>query len=141
MTNDTSELRRLNESERPALDAGLALAAKLAGSETALSLEQVQALYDRALESSEPDDERDIAIGLALGALIVDGTEFEWARISDRWGDETCVAVVGKMVHAAPISMVQKRLRRAERVDLFELKDGTVGALREQAMKAADRDA
>ena len=140
MTDDPSELRRLTDSEITALNSGLALASRLAKQESALTLEQVQALYDSALDDGRPDVERDIAIGLAFGSLIVDEKEFEWARISDKWGDETCVAVVGKNCNAAPISMIQKRLGRAETVDLAELRDGTIRLLRERAALAADRD-
>ena len=140
MTDDPSELRRLTDSEVTALNSGLALASRLAKQESALSLKHVQTLYDRALDDGQPDVERDIAIGLAFGSLMVDEKEFEWARILDKWGDETCVAVVGKNCHAAPISMIQKRLRRAESVDLAELRDGTMRLLREQAALAADRD-
>jgi hypothetical protein len=138
--DDPSELRRLTDSEIAALNSGLALASRLAKQESVLSLEQVQALYDRALDDGQPDVERDIAIGLAFGNLLVDDKEFVWARISDKWGDETCVAVAGKNCHAAPISMIQKRLRRAENVNLAELRDGTIRVLREQASLAADRD-
>jgi hypothetical protein len=135
----SSSLRPLNDGEIVALQQGLALASQMARSDSTLDLVQVQQLYDAALDSNERDVERLIAIGLAFGALIVDGAEFEWARISDEWGDETCVGVIGKMTHCAPISMIQKRLRRAETIDVAELRGGTIRALREQAAQAADR--
>lgn len=133
------ELRALTDDEATALHSGLALAASMAGSETKLSVSQVQSLYDAALDRDERDVERLIAIGLAFGDLIAGGSEFEWARISDKWGNETCVAVVGKMTHCAPISMIQKRISRAEAVDIDELRDGTIDALRRNAAQSADR--
>ncbi|MEZ6022951.1 MAG: DUF3806 domain-containing protein [Hyphomonadaceae bacterium] len=139
MTEAPEELRKLNDEELVALQSALALASRMAVTETALSLEQVQALYDEALQAGPNDIDREIAIGLAFGALFVDGVEFEWARITDRWGSETCVAVVGKMLHAAPISMIQKRLRRAEPINLAELRDAIVSALRARAADSAQR--
>lgn len=139
MAEQPSELRRLSDTEFGALHSGLKLAEQLAGVEGPLTTSDVQALYDAALDRGESEAELEIAIGLAFGALFVDGAEFEWARISDQWGDETCVAVVGKMVHAAPISMIQKRLHRGEQVSIAELWDGVTRVLREQAAKSANR--
>lgn len=134
-----SILRALEEGEVVALQQALALAARMAKVETALGIDQVQALYDAALDANENDAERLIAIGLAFGNLIVDDAEFEWARISDEWGEETCVAVVGKMVHCAPISMIQKRIGRADPFSIAELREGTLKMLRDAATDAADR--
>jgi hypothetical protein len=133
------ELRALTDDETLALQAGLALAARMAGAESRLSASQVQALYNAALDNEERDIERLIAIGLAFGDLIVDGAEFEWARISDQWGNETCVAVVGKMTHCAPISMIQKRIGRVESADIAQLRDSTIDAMRSHAAKSMDR--
>jgi len=132
-------LRRLNAEEQGALRVGLDLAAELAASPLPLSRAQVQALYDDALEGATDDDERLIAIGLAFGDLISREDGFEWARISDQYGDETCVAVIGSMTHCAPISMIQKRIRRNEAVDIGEMADSTMNLLREQARLAAPR--
>lgn len=134
-----SILRALEEGEIVALQQALALAARMANVQTALRVEQVQALYDAALDADQNDAEQIIAIGLAFGDLIVDGAEFEWARISDEWGEETCVAVVGKTVHCAPISMIQKRIGRAEPLSIAELLEGTRKMLRDAAADAAKR--
>jgi hypothetical protein len=114
------EYRTLNTEELNALEQGLALAASMAGMASELSMQQVQSLYDKALRKKPSDDEL-IAIGLAFGQQIIAKTGFAWVRISDQWGDETCVGPVGRSLHCAPISMIQKRLDRRDREDLETL--------------------
>lgn len=90
----------------------------------------VQELYDRAVAEGAKDPDAVIAIGLAFGEQIVSQSGFAWVRISDQWGDETCVGPEGKEQHCAPISMVQKRLARGEAIDLQSLATQIVGIMK-----------
>jgi hypothetical protein len=138
MTGPAIILRALTADEKAALQAGLDLAARLARGPLPLSLGQVQVLYDSLLERDADPDEV-IAVGLAFGDLVVRQPELEWARIEDEYGSETCVAVVGRMTNCAPISMIQKRVKRREDIDIAELRDGTVSMLRERSVDAQVR--
>ena len=124
--------RALNESERQALADGLELASKLAGVSRRLTMTEVQQLYDRAVTEGAQDPDALIAIGLAFGQQIVEQSGFGWVRISDQWGDETCVGPVGKQQHCAPISMVQKRLARSEAIDLQALATQIIEVMRKR---------
>ncbi len=113
--------RALNAEERDALEQGLALASRLAFLSRPLTMVDVQKLYDDALREKRIGDEALIAIGLAFGQQIINQTGFDWVRVSDQWGDETCVGPAGKSLNCAPISMIQKRLDRDEAIDLATL--------------------
>jgi len=118
-----------------ALNEGLSLASKLVEGEIPFSIEQVQSLYDTLLKRrSEPAFE--IALGLAFGSVVISRSGFEWARISDEYGEETCIAVQNTHLICSPISMIQKRLERGERTDLSELCDGTIEVMRENVDSA-----
>jgi hypothetical protein len=132
------ELRRLNPGEVEALNAALKGAAQVTRANRP-TVADLQRVYDDALQKRQTSEELNIVIGLALGALIVDGKEFEWARVIDDLGDETGIAVIGKMLHASPISMISTRLNRGERANLAELKDTTVKRLRERKAQVPDR--
>lgn len=118
-----------------ALQQGLARAAALANADSVPTAIQIQSLYDRFLTQGAPPDEEDvISLGLAFGQLIVDRGGFEWVRIKDEYGEETCVAYPGKKLSCAPISMIQKRLegQEATRVEVLALE--TVERLRDLAV-------
>ncbi len=107
------------------------MAARLVGAVRPLTTAQVQALYDM-LVTEEAGDEAVIALGLAFGEQIVRVSGLEWARISDEYGDETCVAVRGREIFCAPISMIQKRIRRKERVEVGSLRDEMIAIIRKK---------
>jgi hypothetical protein len=135
----TLVLRPLNPEELGAREAGLDMAARLVGARRPLVIAHVQALYDVLLES-EPLDEPLIALGLAFGDMIVARGGFEWVRISDEYGDETCVAAHGKEIFCAPISMIQKRIARKERLNIAELRDGTIEAIMKRIGEGKTKD-
>jgi len=83
-------------------------------------------LYDGFLAERLEREDALIALGLSFGEQIVRTADFEWVRVSDEYGEETCVAPRGKTVHCAPISMIKKRLMRGEVVDLARLRDHTI---------------
>ena len=111
------------------MEQALAIAADLAGT-ASLGFEEIQRLYDRMLTQADRDDEEVIALGIAFGAVINGWAGFDWVRVSDQWGDETCVGPPHKTIHCAPISMIQKRLNRQEQVDLRQLADASISRIR-----------
>jgi hypothetical protein len=121
--------RALTPDERGAMEAALHLAAKMANVPLPLGFAQVQRLYDALLEQAERDEEEVIAVGIAFGAAINERARFDWVRVSDQWGDETCVGPPHKAIHVAPISMVQKRLVRSEVINLEEFADTVIGSV------------
>lgn len=120
----SNNLRPLASDEVAARDAGLDLAARLINASRPLRLDQVQALYDAILGGRvDGGGDASIAVGLAFGEQIVSTAAFEWMRVSDEYGDETCVSPPGKEIFCAPISMIQKRLKRREAIDVARLRD------------------
>jgi predicted metalloprotease with PDZ domain len=113
----TLVLRPLNPEELGAREAGLDMAARLVGARRPLVIAHVQALYDVLLES-EPLDEPLIALGLAFGDMIVARGGFEWVRISDEYGDETW----------------------KERLNIAELRDGTIEAIMKRIGEGKTKD-
>ena len=110
------------------------MAERLVGAQMPCSFCQVEALYVALFEDDLPDDSVFIiAAGLAFGSLFVDGGGFEWLRISDEYGEETVVALIGKQIWVAPISMIHKRLARRERLDMAKLKQDAVKAIQGHA--------
>ncbi|MGD2131322.1 MAG: DUF3806 domain-containing protein [Maricaulaceae bacterium] len=124
-------LRPLSADELLALDEGLAFAMRISqASQRPLSVQQVQSLYDSFLEEEIDAPDALIALGLAFGETIVEESNFEWVRAEDEYGEETCLSPPGKNIHCAPISMIQKRLRRKEAVSIEQLRDETIKVIR-----------
>ncbi len=122
--------RALNAEEHAAMTEALQLADHLVGHDTPLDFAQVQGLYDQLLAQDAPDDDHVIALGIAFGAAINARAGFDWVRVTNQWGDETCVGPAHKTIHCAPISMVQKRLQRSEAIDLEQLANVVIRAIR-----------
>lgn len=131
MTEIPTIHRALTPSEREAMEQALRLAARMAKKALPLGFADVQRLYDHALRQAERDDEEVIALGIAFGAAINERAGFDWVRVSDQWGDETCVGPPDKTIHCAPISMIQKRLNRQEQVDLRQLAEASISRIEE----------
>lgn len=122
-------IRELTQEERDALEQGLDLAAKLVDGSRPLSAESVQELYEALLKRQGDFSEGVIAAGLSFGQLIADRAGYEWVRVSDEYGDETCLSPIGVQVMCAPISMIQKRMSQESRVNIPELRDETIQAI------------
>ena len=134
-----SFIRELTDHEIAARESSLDTAARLAGASRPLGTKHVQALYD-VLVAEDAGDEALIALGLAFGELIAAAPDFEWVRVSDEYGEETCVAARGKEISCAPISMIQKRIERRERVDIAELRDGIIASIRERIAEGSAKE-
>lgn len=130
MTDIPTVHRALTPDEERAKEQALVLAARVAGT-SSLGFPELQGLYDRMLIQSDRNDEEVIALGIAFGAVVNEWAGFDWVRVSDQWGDETCVGPPHKTIHCAPISMIQKRLNRQEEVDLRQLADASISRIRE----------
>jgi hypothetical protein len=124
--------RALSLEERAAMEEALNLAARLAMTPSPLRMEQVQRLYDEFLRDSVTDSDAVISLGVAYGAAIIEQSTFDWVRVTDQWGDETCVGPPHKTIHCAPIAMLRKRLARREAVDLKQLGDTVIQSMIEQ---------
>jgi hypothetical protein len=133
-------MRPLNSEEAAARDAGLELAARLVGFPPPLSMADVQTLYDVLLDVSDPPAEALIAAGLAFGEQIIAASDFEWMRVSDEFGDETCVAAPKNEIFCSPISMIQKRIEQKEGWDLVGLRDDTIAIIRKRIEEGKARD-
>ena len=139
--NSVPILRALSTDDLGALEAGLDFAARIADAPRPLDIANVQRLYDDYLNEQITDEDAIISLGLAFGDEVRRHGNFVWARVVDKYGDETCVAAPKHEVHSAPISMIQKRLRRQERIDLKHLRDATIAVMEERILSgAAERE-
>ncbi|MEM9938686.1 MAG: DUF3806 domain-containing protein [Pseudomonadota bacterium] len=128
------QIRQLTPHEFAALVDALDLARRLV--DRALDTDAVQELYDSLVGMNERPHHVTIATGLAFGQLIIEASEFEWARIKDEYGEETCIAVKDTELICAPISMIQKRLDQNEKLRISDLVDGTVQTMNNKAASA-----
>lgn len=136
---DDLKITPLDPAQRLALEAGLNFAARFASAPRPLSAETVEALYNAFLEEGIDDPDAIIALGLSFGETFLAHGDFEWARVIDEHGEETCLAVIGKAQFCAPISMIQKRLARGEQPDIRLLREATIELLLGSVEDADDR--
>jgi hypothetical protein len=134
-----AESRPMTTDELAAFENGLDFAARLAGVSRPLKVWHVQALYDVFLEDKIEDPDSIIALGLAFGGVVLELGDFEWLRVIDEWGEENSLAVRGTKLYCHPVSMIQKRLDRRERIDLKWLSEETAKRLTELSNKAGKR--
>ncbi len=66
--------------------------------------------------------------------------DLEWVRVSDDYGDETCVSPAGNEIFCAPISMMQMRLQRRDMIDLAQLCDEVIERIYSTIDEAAVAD-
>jgi len=135
------EIRPLTVAEVEALEAGLNLASRLADAPRPLRSDQIEALYNLIYGSDARKTDHIIAVGLAFGDDLLRHGAFEWVRVIDDYGDETCVAIPGLSVYCAPISMIQKRLSRGELPGFVELRKATISSMEDMVTtKTEERD-
>ena len=126
------DIRPLNADEQTALDQGLRLASRLTNSSHPIDPQYLQNLYNSLLETAVENDLNVIALGLGFGQELLSHGDYEWVRVSNEYGDETCIAVRGLFVYCSPISIIQKRLHRGERPDFVGLRDAVIAAMNEK---------
>jgi hypothetical protein len=124
-------MRPLNSEEVAAREAALDLAAHVVDVPRPLTMDDVQALYGALLDVDQPPAQALIAAGLGFAEQVVAASDFEWAyTLDDEFGQHTCVAAPKNKIYCSPVSMIQKRLERRERLDLAELRDDTIATIR-----------
>ncbi len=132
-------IRALSADEAAALEEGLDFAGRIAGAARPLTIATVQRLYDGYLDEGIADNDAIIALGLAFGDDVARHGGLVWVRVIDDIGEETCIAPPHRMAFAAPVSMIRKRLGRAEKVDLAALRAATLDTISEQMRTASPR--
>ena len=132
---DAPALSPLTADQATAVDMAVARAAGWAGVDGPPRPEKVQEIYDAFLEQGIRDFDRLATLGIAFGQLLVDRGALEWVRVQDQHGEEVCVAVRGKQCFCAPISMMQKRIERDERLSVEQLCQDTLDLLDRQSQK------
>ena len=115
------EFKKLSTDEKNNLVRTLSYSARIAGKDGALSISDVNSLYASFIEEQIQDAGARIALGIAFGQLFADRGDFEWVRVSDEYGEETALAVVGKKITIFPISMIQKRLENRDKLNIESL--------------------
>lgn len=132
---DVPVISPLTDSQIAEIDAALGRAAEWAGVDGSPGPEKVQEIYDAFLEQEINDSDWKLTLGIAFGQVLVDRGGLEWVRVMDSHGEEVCVAVQGKKCFCAPISMIEKRIDRAERLSIARLCADTLDLLDAQSQK------
>jgi hypothetical protein len=122
-----------SEQQHIAIQMNLAKAAEWAGVDSTPDAAKVQEIYDAFLEHEILDPDRTITVGVAFGQLLVDRGGLEWVSVSDEHGTEICVAIPGLQSFCAPLSMMDKRIARAEPLNIEQLCEDTLALLRERS--------
>ena len=123
----------LTDEEKNAIEENKSFISELFNPDTPINAEKVQVLYDSALVGSK---EITIGIGLlgvAFGELMLNKLpDFEWAKISDEYGEEICLCARSFILICSPISMMSKRIEDRESIDIADLADKTCQVLVEK---------
>ncbi|MBX7496235.1 DUF3806 domain-containing protein [Qipengyuania sp. 6B39] len=104
----------------------MAEAARAADCGLPLKLQDVQSLYDLALSERDRRNELLASFGVAFGELFISLGDYEWVHVTDEYGRELSIAVIGTDTVCHPISMIDKRLERGETVDIEWLREATI---------------
>ena len=133
------EIRPLNETECAGFDAGRQWLHDFLshfGPEFALkrSPEDIPTL--QSLLDAEPfasGDEASLEVlGAAFGDVIATTLGLDWVVATDEHGSDFAIKHPQKMMLAFPRDMIIKRAESGEEINLTELYDGVISALREQ---------
>lgn len=128
--------RALTDAEMQARDQALAFLAEVSAVKQPITVEALQRVYEQALdEGLENNTNLIVALGIAFGQTFLSDPDFEWVRLHDEYGEETVIALKSYKLNAAPVSMIDKRLKRRERINLAELRREVIARLREIAAK------
>lgn len=130
---DAPTFSHLTHPQFTAIQMNLAKAAEWAGVDRTPDAAKVQEIYDALLEHEISDPDRLITLGVAFGQLLIDRAGLEWVSVTDKHGTEICVAVPAKQSFCAPLSMMGKRIDRAEPLSIEQLCEDTLALLRERS--------
>jgi len=123
---DKLEIIPLTRNSASAIDDAIDYAATLIGEAPPYDVSAVQALYNVLLEENEVDSGKLISLGVIFGELVRKKAKYEWVRVSDDFGEENALSPLGTTIVLYPISMMQKRLRSGETVNIAALRDGAI---------------
>jgi hypothetical protein len=85
----------------------------------------------------KPDHKYELqCLGIVLGDVFVQDLGMEWIMVEDDYGRDPAVRLPNTTIILYPMTMISKRIDRGEKVDVFELYNGTaaqVEALKDKA--------
>ena len=119
------EIRDLNIQEMEALELSLKMISKFTREPRPVTLSVLQRAYDDLISFEKKFPQLEISLGISFGQRFVETGRYDWVRVSDEYGEETCVSPKGLKINVAPISMIQKRIDDKLNVDFRELFDET----------------
>ena len=63
-------------------------------------------------------------LGIVLGDAFVQELKMEWVMVEDQYGHDPAVRLPGTSIILFPLTMISKRVERAEQVDVFQMFNG-----------------
>jgi hypothetical protein len=88
-------------------------------------------------EVFKPDQKYELqCLGIVLGDVFVQDMGMEWIMVEDEYGRDPAVRLPNTTIILYPMTMISKRIERGEKIDVFELYNGTaaqVEALKDKA--------
>lgn len=76
------------------------------------------------------------SLGMALGEVLVNELGFHWVVVEDKYGRDPAVKFASTSVLVFPMTMISKRVERAERPDVLQLFEAIRQSLPDLARKA-----
>jgi hypothetical protein len=76
-------------------------------------------------------------LGIVLGDVFVQDLGMEWIMVEDEYGRDPAVRIPNTTVILFPMTMISKRIERGEKVEVFELYNGSAAQV--EALKGKAR--
>jgi hypothetical protein len=74
----------------------------------------------------KPDQKYELqCLGIVLGDAFVQDMGMEWIMVEDEYGRDPAVRLPNTTIILYPMTMISKRIERGDKVDVFELYNGT----------------
>jgi hypothetical protein len=74
-------------------------------------------------------------LGVVLGDAFVQDLKMEWVMVEDEAGRDPAVRLPGSTIILYPLTMISKRVERGDRVDVFDIYNGTANQVEELRRK------
>jgi len=85
----------------------------------------------------KPDQKYELqCLGIVLGDVFVQDMGMEWIMVEDEYGRDPAVRLPNTTIILYPMTMISKRVERGEKVDVFELYNGTASQVESMTGKA-----
>lgn len=75
-------------------------------------------------------------LGIVLGDVFVQDLEMEWIMVEDEYGRDPAVRLPNTTMILFPMTMISKRIERGEKVDVFDLYNGSAAQVESLKGKA-----